>query len=240
MFSNLKTPAHRSTFPVAAATLIVALALAGCKGFWDPLPATGTGTGTGTGTTATTTSLTASGSTVAAGGGLNLTATVAPAAATGTVSFYAGSSTIGTAALTSGTAAFTATFSAPGTESLTATYSGDNTYAASTSSAVVVTVTAAAAAAPARPALQSTANPDTALVLSPESTWTAPAALHLRNLARIAVEGSTATNIDSRHCILYSGTVFLADGTKFQSAVYDLQSGGYLAPEDKAPDLGCQ
>jgi hypothetical protein len=50
-----------------------------------------------------------------------LTATVTPTAATGTVTFYAGSTTLGTGALSSGTATFTATFSAAGTESLTAT-----------------------------------------------------------------------------------------------------------------------
>lgn len=237
MFMNLTRPVHPAALSIAAASLMAALFLAGCKGFWDP--PLNTGTGTGTGSTATTTTLASSSSSVAAGAGVNLTATVAPAAATGTVTFSAGGTTIGTGALSSGTATFTATFSAAGTESITATYGGDSTYAASTSGAVVVTVTSAAAALPARPGGAS-ANRETNLVLAPEATWTSPATVHLHNLARVVADRSTAGNIDSSHCVLYSGTVFLTDGTETRSAVYDLQGGGYLAPEKKGSELGCQ
>jgi hypothetical protein len=238
MFTNLTRPVHLAALSIAAAWLMAALFLAGCKGFWDP--PVNTGTGTGTGSTATTTTLASSSSSVAAGAGVNLTATVAPAAATGTVTFSAGGGTIGTAALSSGTATFTATFSAAGTESLTATYGGDSTYAASTSGAVAVTVTPAAAASLVRPFGGANANPETNLVLAPEATWTSSATVNLHNVARVVAERSVASNIESSHCMLYSGTVFLTDGTETRSGVYDLQGGGYLAPEEKGPELGCQ
>lgn len=232
MFTNLIRAAH----PAKTATLFIVLVLAGCKGFWDPPPA---GTGTSTGTTASTTTLTSSNSSVSAGAGLTLTATVAPATATGSVTFYAGTATLGTAALNSGTATFNATFTTAGAESLTATYSGDATYASSTSSAISVTVTSGSPAAIARALSGSDPNPDLNLVLSPDSPWTATAPLHLHNLARLVAAGSSAANLAGSQCILYSGTVFLADGTKSQSATYTLQGGGHLAPENKAAQLGC-
>ncbi|WP_162601099.1 Ig-like domain-containing protein [Occallatibacter savannae] len=228
----------RAVLPVGAATLSLALILTGCKGFWDP-PA-GTGTGTNTGTTATTTTLTASNSAVSAGAGLTLTATVAPAAATGSVTFSAGTATLGTATLNSGTASFNATFTTAGTESITATYSGDSTYAASTSSAISVTVTAASAASLAKAFSGSGPDAELNLVLSSQSSWTAPSQVHLHNLARFVSNGASYTNLQGSHCILYSGTVFLADGTQSRNAIYNLPGGGYLAPETKAAELGCQ
>ena len=234
----MSTTPTRATLAIAAATLICALSLAGCKGFWDP--PTGTGTGTGTGTTATTTTLTASGSSVAAGANLTLTATVAPAAATGSVTFSSGTATLGTGTLTSGSASFTATFSTPGTESITATYGGDSTYAASTSSAVAVTITSASPAAISRAIPSANADREMNLVLSPDAPWTPPASIHLHNLARVVTDGSAVVNMDGDHCVLYSGTAFLADGTRTSNGVYNLQGGGYLAPESKGPELGCQ
>jgi len=234
MSSNL----NRLPYPITAATLMFALSLAGCKGFWDPLP--GTGTGTGTGTTATTTTLTTSSSSVAAGAGLTLTATVAPAAATGTVTFSSGTATLGTGTLASGSASFTTTFSTAGTESLTATYGGDSTYAASTSSAVGITVTSASPAVVNRAITRAGVNDNINLVLAPEALWTAPASVHLHNLARVVADGPLVVNLNGSHCVLYSGTVFLADGTKTRSEVYNLQGGGYLVPEIKGPELGCQ
>lgn len=236
MFTNLMRTVHPAAVTAITATLTVALLLAGCKGFWDPP----TGTSTSTGTTATTTTLAASNSAVSAGASLTLTATVAPAAATGTVTFFSGTATLGTGTLNSGTATFTATFSTAGTESLTAGYGGDSTYAASTSSAVGVTVTSAAAAALAKAVSGAGATDKINLVLSPEAMWTSPGTVHLHNLARVVADGSAASNLGSEHCVLYSGTVFLADGTKSRSGVYDLQGGGYLAPEEKASQLGCQ
>lgn len=104
-----------------------------------------TATTTSTAGTATTTALTSSASTVEEATSVTLTAVVSPSAATGTLAFYDGTSSIGTATLSSGAAELAATFSTPGSHSLTAKYAGSTDYAASTSSAVSVTVTAPAA-----------------------------------------------------------------------------------------------
>jgi protocatechuate 3,4-dioxygenase beta subunit len=99
---------------------------------------------TTTSTTATTTTLTASASSVAQSTSVTLTGTVSPSAATGAVTFYDGSSSLGSSALSSGASTLSATFSTTGSHSLTAKYGGNSEYAASTSSAVTLTVTAAA------------------------------------------------------------------------------------------------
>lgn len=237
MITRLTGPVRPSTLLAVAASLVVAVVLSGCKGFWDPLPA---GTGTSTGTTATTTTLTASNSSVSAGAGITLTATVAPAAATGTVTFYAGTATLGTGTLASGTASFTATFTTPGAESVTATYGGDATYAASTSSAVSVTVTSATPATLARTLSGLGGNAEMNYVLDAETPWTPPGVVHLHNLARAVADGSTVSNIDGGHCVLYSGTVYLIDGSKSKSGVFNLQGGGYVAPEQMGAELGCE
>jgi len=94
-------------------------------------------------TTATTTTLTASTSSVAQGASVTLTGSVSPSAATGTVTFYDGSSSLGSSILSSGAATLSTTFSTTGSHSLTARYGGSSEYAASTSSAVSLTVSAA-------------------------------------------------------------------------------------------------
>ncbi len=93
-------------------------------------------------TTATTVSLGVSAASTTVGTSVTLTAMVAPSAATGSVTFYNGTTSLGTAALSSGVATLTASFSSAQTASLTAVYGGSSTYAASTSSAVSITVTA--------------------------------------------------------------------------------------------------
>jgi hypothetical protein len=108
---------------------------AGCGDFWQA-PNAG-------GTTADTVSLTASASSVVAGGSVTLTATISNTAATGTVVFYSGSTSLGSATVSSGVATLSPTFSTAGTLSITADYSGDSTYESSVSSAVSLTVTAA-------------------------------------------------------------------------------------------------
>jgi hypothetical protein len=94
--------------------------------------------------TSTTTALTPSLSTVGAATALTLSAAVTPSAATGTVAFYLGGSTLlGTGSVSSGTATLTrANFLSPlvsGPNSITAKYEGSTTYDPSTSSASVVT-----------------------------------------------------------------------------------------------------
>lgn len=134
----LPGPASKLACWLAIAILALELGTAGCGDFWQNPNGTGNSSGT-----ATTTDLTASSDTATVGTSLTLTATVTPSEATGTVTFYNNSTSIGTGALSSGTANLTTSFSTTGTDSLTASYGGDSTYASSTSSAVTVTVTAA-------------------------------------------------------------------------------------------------
>ena len=90
----------------------------------------------------TTTSLSASSTSLAAGMSLVLTAKVSSSSATGTVTFYNGTTDLGMGPLSSGVATFTIATLVAGTYSITAVYSGDTTNATSTSSPpMVVTIT---------------------------------------------------------------------------------------------------
>jgi Pro-kumamolisin, activation domain/Bacterial Ig-like domain (group 3) len=111
-------------------------------------------------TTAPTTTTAASGAaSVPIGQPLTITATIATqssgVAPTGTVTFKAGTTTIGTATVAGtaavltgtfvpagGTASASVSFTAAGTQSVTTVYSGDTNYAGSTSAAITVTATA--------------------------------------------------------------------------------------------------
>jgi hypothetical protein len=92
--------------------------------------------------TATTTSLSSSTSSTSAGTNFTLTATVSPSAATGTVTFYNGSSSLGTATLSGGTATLTTSLGTAGTYSIAAVYGGSTGYSSSTSSTVALTIAA--------------------------------------------------------------------------------------------------
>ena len=89
----------------------------------------------------TTTTLTASSSSVLYGHPVTFTATVAPSAATGTVTFKEGSTTLGTGTLSSGVATFTTSTLSPGTHAVIAVYGGDSTYLSSTSSPLSLAIT---------------------------------------------------------------------------------------------------
>ncbi len=91
----------------------------------------------------TTTTLTSSAATAVSGTSITLTAKVVTAVATGTVTFYDGTSSLGTGTLSSGTATLAITSLAVGTHSITAVYGGDNVYYGSTSNAVTVVISAA-------------------------------------------------------------------------------------------------
>jgi hypothetical protein len=91
------------------------------------------------------TKLKSSATTVSKGAAVTLTETVAhssgSAVPTGTVTFYSGSTALGNSALnSSAVATFSASSASTGTFTITARYGGNSTYAASTSSAIVVTV----------------------------------------------------------------------------------------------------
>jgi hypothetical protein len=91
--------------------------------------------------TASTTSLSAPAS-ATVGDNVTLTATVSPAAATGTVTFKDGTTTLGTGTLSGGTATYSTTALASGSHAITASYAGDATYEASTSATSTVNVKA--------------------------------------------------------------------------------------------------
>jgi sugar lactone lactonase YvrE len=94
----------------------------------------------------TSTTLQASSTTPSYGQAVQLTATVSPAAATGTVQFMDGSSSIGTATLSGGVAAVAVSTLKAGSHGITAIYSGDANDIASTSAVVTVAVSQAASA----------------------------------------------------------------------------------------------
>jgi Big-like domain-containing protein/Kelch motif protein len=74
------------------------------------------------------------------GSSVTFTATVTPSAATGTVTFKDGSTTLGTGTLSSGKTTFSTSTLAAGSHSITAAYGGDSNYNSSTSSVLTQTV----------------------------------------------------------------------------------------------------
>ena len=92
----------------------------------------------------TTTTLTTSAASATVGTSVTFTATLAPTAATGTVTFYNGTTSLGTGTLTAGVATLALSTLTVGTYHVTAAYSGDTIYTASTSPAVTVTISAVA------------------------------------------------------------------------------------------------
>ncbi len=151
------------------------------------------GTACNTTLTSTTTTLSASTTTPTVGASVTLTATVAPSAATGTVTFYSGTTSLGTGTVSSGKATLATSFATAGTDSLTAVYAGSTTYATSTSSAVSVTVSAATKTA-------------TTTTLS-ASTTTPTVGASVTLTATVSPSAATGT------VTFYSGTTSLGTGT---------------------------
>lgn len=109
------------------------------------------------------------------GQSITFSATVTPAAATGTVQFYDGSTLLATTALTNGVAAFSTAVLAAGTHSVTANYTGSATYNASSSGAlpeVVKAATSVALSTSANPAIAGSAVTFTAAVTPSSATGT--------------------------------------------------------------------
>jgi hypothetical protein len=90
----------------------------------------------------TTTTLQATPSAGNVNGQITLKATVSGDSPTGSVSFAAGTTSLGTATLTNGVATLQTSFAAAGSYATTATYQGDKNNAASTSSAVTIVIAA--------------------------------------------------------------------------------------------------
>ena len=107
----------------------------------------------------TTTAVTSSANPSTSGQSVTFTATGSPAAATGTVQFFDGASSLGTATLSGGTASLSTSALSVGGHSITAAYNGDSTYAASTSSVLTQTVNGVLVGT--TTALTSTPNPST-------------------------------------------------------------------------------
>lgn len=107
--------------------------------------------------TNTTTTLASSANPSTYASSVTFTATVSPSAATGTVTFKDGSTTLGTGTLSSGKATYTTSSLAAGSHSVTASYGGNTTYNGSTSSVLTQTVNKANSTT----TLSSSANPST-------------------------------------------------------------------------------
>ncbi|MEO8153474.1 MAG: Ig-like domain repeat protein, partial [Rhizobacter sp.] len=108
--------------------------------------------------TATTTTLTSGLNPSVVGQSVTLSATISAPAATGTVTFKDGSTTLGTAALSGGVASLSTSFASVAGHNLSAIYGGDAAYTASTSATLSQTVGKANTAT----ALTSNLNPGTA------------------------------------------------------------------------------
>jgi hypothetical protein len=89
----------------------------------------------------TTTTLTSDSNPSKAGRPVTFTASVSPSAATGTVQFFDGSTSLGTVPISGGSAAFTTSALTGGRHSITAVYSGDAHFASSTSAVLSQNVT---------------------------------------------------------------------------------------------------
>ena len=90
--------------------------------------------------TSTITTLASSVNPSTAGQSVTFTATVSPSAATGTVTFFDGATSLGSGALSGGVATLSTSNLTSGTHSITATYGGNANYNVSTSTAVSETV----------------------------------------------------------------------------------------------------
>jgi hypothetical protein len=86
---------------------------------------------------ATTTTVTFSVNPAILGQPVTITATVSPSAATGTVTFYDGTTQLGTPTLSSGTATFTTSTLTVGSHTIKGSYGGDSTYTASPGTATL-------------------------------------------------------------------------------------------------------
>ncbi len=111
--------------------------------------------------TSTTTTLTSLPNPSVYGSSVTFTATVLPSAATGSVTFYDGGTSLGTSSLSSGTASLQTSTLSVGTHQVSAVYSGDSTYASSTSNTVTQTVNNPAPAATTTTITGASPNPST-------------------------------------------------------------------------------
>jgi len=111
---------------------------------------------------------------------LTLTATVTPSAATGTVEFFDGATSLGAASVSGGSAAIVVSSLAVGSHSLTAVYSGESNYGGATSAAVALEVKASiVATAGANGSIAPSGTTLYSLNATPTYTFTADAGYHV-------------------------------------------------------------
>jgi hypothetical protein len=169
--------------------------------------------------TNTSTTLAANPTSITAGQTVQFSATVAPAAATGTVQFFDGGTSLGTAALSNGVAVLSVSTLAAGTHNVNSLYSGDNNYASSSSSYAGVVVskvtTTATLATSLNPSISGQAVTFTATVTPAAASGSVQFLDGATALGTVAVSGgsaafSTASLVAGSHSITanYSG-----DGT---------------------------
>jgi hypothetical protein len=204
---------RRLLFPLL---LVSSLSLAGCMGSG--------GTGLQDKSSATVT-IESSSASVTEGQPITLEAYVNPSLATGTVTFYNGSSAIGTATisqgLTIGTADLGTAFSSVGPQTITASYSGDNFYTSSKSNSITIGVYSSNLASTSLALQASTTTPQyqtsvtlTATVSPSAATGTVTFYNGSANIGSAQISGGVATVTTS----------FAAGGTDTLHAVY---SGDY-------------
>ena len=156
----------------------VTCALTGCNGFFID--------------DNTTTTLTSSATTSIDGASIVLTVKVVPVAATGTITFYDGTTSLGTATLSSGVASFTTSSLAVGTHSITAQYGGDTTYNQGTSNAVTVVIDAA---------------------LTTTTTALTTSATTAAALTPVTLTATLSSTVATGSVTFYTGTITLGTGT---------------------------
>jgi hypothetical protein len=164
--------------------------------------------------TASTTTLSASAGTVVYGQSVNLTASVVPAAATGTVQFFDGSTLLASMPVTNGSVQpITATNLVAGVHTFNAVYGGDAVYSGSTSGVASVTVSKASAA------IGLSTSPNPSLVGQPV-TFTAAVSPSSATGSVQFLDGSTVIGAASLTNGAASLSAALAVGTHSVSAVY--------------------
>lgn len=151
-------------------------------------------------TTPTTTTLaTSPAGPVSVGASVTLTATVSPTAATGSVQFFDGATSLGTSPVAGGTASISTSALAAGSHSLTATFTGTGNFESSSATPVVFTVngpatptTTALAVGPASSA-QQYSNVSLTATVSPTAAGTVQFLDGATSLGTVAAAGGSAT-----------------------------------------------
>jgi hypothetical protein len=156
---------------------------------------------------------------------VTLTATISPTAATGTITFYDGTTSLGTGALSSGTATLATTFTTTGSHSITADYGGSTTYASSNSNSVTITVSASSSSST-DCGLQDSTNSAYATAADPYTSGT-------NTLASPTI--SVANANESAICVQNSGTTLaVTSPTIVSSSVGSNQNDGSFYGTDAA------